>query len=132
MCKVGDIILVKNYVDNGKTLGQHSFIVLNDESGKIQGLDYDLICNVMSSFKSEEHKEKKLRYPGNFPVTYNDTNIFNGGNQKEGYIKADQFYYFTKEKLDYMVIGTINPDVFNALIKCINELDHIHEVVGNL
>lgn len=50
MCNVGDIIVVNGYNDNGKTIGRHSFVVLNDDAGKIQGLDYDIICNVMSSY----------------------------------------------------------------------------------
>lgn len=58
VCKVGDIILIRNYQSNGVNLGQHSFVVLSDESGQISGLSYDIICNVMSSFKNEEQREK--------------------------------------------------------------------------
>lgn len=72
MCKVGDIIVVNNY---------------------------DIICNVMSSFKNEEQRRKKLSYPGNFPITHNDSAVING-NEKDGYIKAEQLYYFNKEKLN--------------------------------
>ena len=60
MCKVGDIIVVKNFVSQGVTLSRHSFVVLSTDQGKIQGLDYDLVCNVMSSFNSEEQRKKKL------------------------------------------------------------------------
>lgn len=35
MCKVGDIILVNSYKDNGKNLSRHSFVVISDEEGKI-------------------------------------------------------------------------------------------------
>jgi co-chaperonin GroES (HSP10) len=31
MCKIGDIILVNKYKDNGKTLKRHSFVVINDD-----------------------------------------------------------------------------------------------------
>ena len=48
MCKIGDIILVKKYVSHGVELGKHSFVVLNADNGEIQGLPYDLVCNVMS------------------------------------------------------------------------------------
>ncbi|EDS77118.1 conserved hypothetical protein [Clostridium botulinum C str. Eklund] len=122
MCKVGDIILIKNYVDNEKKLDQHSFVVLSDESGKIQGLDYNIICNVMSSFKNKKQQEKKLQYAGNFPITHNDT-VTHPDNGKDGYIKAEQLYYFNKDKLDYMVIGQIKPEAFNLLMEFIEKLD---------
>lgn len=41
MCKVGDIILVNNYKSEGKALDRHSFIIISDENGKIEGVDYD-------------------------------------------------------------------------------------------
>ena len=61
MCKIGDIILVDSYKHGGKTLNKHSFVVLNADKDEIQGLEYDLVCNVMSSFHSEEHRKKKMR-----------------------------------------------------------------------
>lgn len=49
MCKVGDIILIYNAKNKGKPIGPHQFIVLDDEPGKVKGLDYDLISSIMSS-----------------------------------------------------------------------------------
>jgi hypothetical protein len=106
MCSVGDIIIVENYTHNGISINKHSFIVLNDNAGQIQGLDYDLICNVMSSFKNKEQKKRKLSYPGNFPIVPEDCDSIQG-NDKSGYIKADQLYYFNKEKIQYVVIGRL-------------------------
>lgn len=60
MCKIGDIILVEKYKDRGKTLGRHSFVVIDDQDGEIHGLPYDMICNVFSSFKDEEQKKRKF------------------------------------------------------------------------
>lgn len=45
MCKVGDIIVVKNYRSHGTVINRHSFVVLSTEKGQIQGLDFDLVCN---------------------------------------------------------------------------------------
>lgn len=132
MCKVGDIIVVEQYIDDGKTLSRHSFIVLNDESGEIQGLDYDIVCNVISSFKDEQHKKKKLKYLANFPIKAEDKNITNSKRNVDGYIKANQFYYFSKKKTNYIVIGTLSPDVFNVLIALINELKETREITCNL
>lgn len=120
MCKVGDIILIDNYKSDGKTLQKHSFIVLSDENGEIQGLRYDIICNVMSSFKNQEQKKKKLSFPGNFPITHDDSVVKNG-NGMDGYIKAEQLYYFSKLKLNFRVIGVINDDIFELILDFIEE-----------
>ena len=86
----------------------------------------------MSSFKSDEQKRRKLKYPGNFPITHNDT-YTNPDDGKEGYIKSEQFYYFNKEKIDYIVIGSMNIEAFNRLIEYIENLDiDIEEITDNL
>lgn len=132
MCKAGDIILVIDYTDGGINLNHHSFVVINDEAGQIQGLDYNIICNVMSSFKSPEQRVKKLSFPGNFEVLHTDTNV-PGGNDKDGFIKAEQFYYFNKEKIKFRVIGVMNEDAFKELIEFIENLDiEIKQIIDNL
>ena len=132
MCKIGDIIIINNYIDNGINLSRHSFVVLDDEDGKIQGLSYDMVCNVMSSFKDGNHKNRKLNYPGNFPISSNDTHT-NPNNGRDGYIKADQLYYFNKEKIDFQVIGSMNKESLEKLIKFIEELEiDIKEIIDNL
>lgn len=132
MCRVGDIILVKEYVHGNQTLKQHSFVVLKTEEGKIESLDYNMICNVMSSFKNPEQREKKLSYPGNMEVYTDDFNITKGHESKPGYIKAEQFYYFDKNNLDYFVLGNVTPELFNRLIAYIHNLDEIEHVTDNL
>jgi len=131
MCKVGDIILVKSYISQGKEIDKHSFVVLNVEHGKIEGLDYNLMCNVMSSFSSPQQRLKKLEYPGNFEITHNDSNVLNG-NTKDGYIKAEQFYYFDRKKLDFEVIGNLDTTFFEKLIKFIHSLDEYEHIIDNL
>lgn len=32
------------------------------------------------------------------------------GHGKEGYIKAEQFYYFDSSKTDFYVLGNVDPD----------------------
>lgn len=132
MCKAGDIILINNYFDAGQAIGRHSFVVLSDEAGQIRGLDYDIICNVMSSFKNAEQRRKKLSYPGNFEIKHTDS-VVNNSNEKDGYIKAEQFYYFNKDKIDYTIIGYMTEEAFNLLIEFIEKLEvPITEVVDNL
>lgn len=133
MCKVGDIILVKSYkgVDS-KDVGHHSFVVLDDEKGFIEGLPYDIICGVLSSFHSEDHKKKKLLEDGNVLIKNGDT-VTNPDNGKDGFLKADQLYYFNKSKLDYEVIGYIREDLLERIISYIESLGFkVQIVIDNL
>ena len=130
-CQVGDIIVVNNYVSQGKSLGRHSFVVINADREKIQGLDYDVVCNVMSSFHSEEHRLHKLEFPGNMEYSSNDEKIGNG-HGKDGYIKADQFYFFNLNDLDYYVIGSITPALVTALQEFISQLKNVEFIIDNL
>lgn len=131
MCKVGDIIVVRNYKSQGEDMKRHSFVVLSTENGKIQGLDYDMVCNVMSSFHSEEHRKKKLGYPGNFEYLAEQENIQNG-HGRSGFIKAEQFYYFDRNKTDFYVLGNVEPELFNELLEFISGLDEIEHIIDNL
>lgn len=97
MCKVRDIILVDGYLSKGRAISKHSFIVMDDSQGKIQGLDYDMIGSALSSFKDEEQKNRKLSYARNFPIANEDTST-NLDNGKDGYLKTDQLYYFKKDR----------------------------------
>lgn len=132
MCKIGDIILIRKYKDGKNQLGKHSFIVIDDRKGVIEGLPYDMICNVLSSFKDEKQRKRKLGYDGNFPISHDDT-ITNPDNGNNGYVKADQLYYFKKDKIDYQVIGNILPDILNLLFEFISESNFpIVEIIDNL
>lgn len=110
MCKKGDIILIKEYKDGENVLSRHSFVVIDDEGGRVCGLDYDFVALVMSSFKDEQQRKRKLEYPGNFEITAADKQMQSWANGKDGYIKAEQFYYFEKPKLNFRVIGSLTED----------------------
>ena len=132
MCKVRDIIVVNQYEHDGEIIDKHSFVIIDNEKDEIQGLSYDFVANVISSFKNAKQKAKKLSYPSNFPIEINDR-VTNPDNGKEGFIKAEQFYYFKKDKINYDVIGEINEDKFNELIEFINNLEcDIEEIIDNL
>ncbi len=123
MCRTGDIIKIEKYItEDGVDMGKHSFIVIDDEHGTINGFSYDFIANVMSSIKNEKHKEKKLRYIENLLITQDDREC-NPENGKEAYIKADQFYYFDKDKISYKIVGTATDDIMNTLYDIIEILD---------
>ncbi len=132
MCKIGDIIIVDRYKDNGKTLSRHSFIVIEDENGRVEGMPYDMICNVLSSFKNEEQKKRKMSYQGNFPIVSSDK-VTNPDNGLDGYVKTDQLYYFIKNKITYRVIGHIAPDILELIFQYIEESDfEIVAITDNL
>lgn len=133
MCQIGDIIVIKRYKDRDTMLPKHSFVVIDDEGGRIEGMSYDFIANVMSSFKTDEQKRWKLdHYPGNFPIVFEDR-VVQDDNRRDGYIKADQLYYFQKDKIEYKVIGHLYPDIFNLLMEFIEESDFdIVDIIDNL
>lgn len=122
MCKLGDIIVVNKYKgENGKEISRHSFIVIDDNPSCIRGLDYTHVTTVISSFKNEKQKIKKLSYNENLEVK---EFIRNGKNKfsKSSYIKADKLFYFNKDKLDYYVFGRISDDMLDKLLILILKL----------
>lgn len=127
--------MVNKYVgDDGEIINKHSFVVINDKPGFIEGLQYDLVTNVMSSFKSEEQKMKKLRFEENVEVL--SENILSTlKNSKNGFIKADQLIYFDKKKIDYYVLGHISPELLDELmiiIVSLNKKGHLKQNIANL
>ena len=69
-------------------------------------------------------KEKLKKFEGNFPLVPDDKIIDADMkyDNKHAYVKADQFFYFDKNKIKYIKIGTLAPDVFNIIIEFIEEL----------
>ena len=142
MCKLGDIIVVNNYIgEDGMVIGKHSFIVVNDKPDFIEGLGYDLVTNVMSSFKNEEQKNRKLRFMENIEIISDDIISNKNINKKSGFVKADQLIYFDKSKIDYYVLGHISDELLDELMMIImilaksnklrNNLNNIKEAVAN-
>lgn len=119
MCKLGDIIVINEFKNEfGEKVKKHSFVVINDENNNIEGLNYDFISNMLCSFHNEEHKSKKLRFKENLEVS-ETANSKKNLNNKNGYIKADQLYYFDKAKIEYYVLGHLNPDLLDELLQLI-------------
>lgn len=131
MCKIGDIIVVDKYIgDDGKEVKKHSFIVIDDTKGEIGGLQYDLVTNVMSSFKNEDHKKRKLSFKENLKIESDDI-ISPIKNDKSGYIKADQLIYFNKKKIKYYVFAHIDEELLDELIRLIIELKYENKLKAN-
>lgn len=135
MCKLGDIIIIKEFKDEDGTLAsKHSFVVVDDELNFIQGLNYDFVSNMMCSFHDEEHKRHKLSIESNLGIDKNQI-IGDKLNDKDGYIKADELYYFKKEKIEYKVIAHVKDEFLGILIKLILKLydkSKIEKVITNL
>ncbi len=124
MCKVGDILLIFNAEDT-HPVGPHPFVVIDDTAGKISGVyGYDFMGLLMSSADTEEKRERLKKFEGNFPVDANDK-IMNSNNKmknKDSYVKADQFFYFDKNRIQYIQIGRLTSDVYNLIVEFIEEL----------
>lgn len=135
MCKIGDIIVVKNCNRDGKNIGRHSFVVLSTDKGEIEGLSFDLVCNIMSSFegKGEDYKRRKLSYPENMPYSPADENI-QDGHGKDGFIKAGIYFFFNRESIEYTVIGNVETELYLKLMDFIQHMspEDINNVIDNL
>lgn len=119
MCKLGDIVVIDKFKnEDNKDILKHSFVIINDDADHLNGLRYDFVANMMCSFHNEGHKQKKLKYKSNLPVK---EKLVSGKllNSKEGYIKANQLYYFDKKKITYHVIAHIDSNLLNELVKLI-------------
>lgn len=134
MCKLGDIIVVNNYKgEDGKEIRKHSFVVIDDESGTIAGLEYSFVASVISSFKNVALKKKKLSYEGNIelPIDSMTGKKF----KKDSYVKVDQAFYFEKNKIDYYVLGSLNEEYLSKLVIIIINLANqgkLKRIVENL
>lgn len=125
MCKLGDIIVINKFKNEyGIIIPKHSFVVINDKPNYIEGFRYDFISNMLCSFHNENHKRKKLKYKENLPVK--EQRIKGKKiNNKEGYIKADQLYYFDKNKIEYKLLAHMDKKLLNELIKLIIDLQKL-------
>lgn len=124
MCKIGDILLIFN-ARNKRSVGMHPFIVLDDRNGKVSGVySYDFIGLLLTSADTEEKKERLKQIDGNFPIAENDKIMDDGksGDNRYSYVEADQFFYFDKNKIKYIHIGTLEPDIYNLIIEFIEEI----------
>lgn len=123
MCKIGDIIAVKKFIGDGNNfVNLHYFVVISDDKGCIGGLSFDIVSVVMSSFKNNSHKIKKLKHIENIEINASDGTI-GRDNLKNGYIKVDQLFYFKKKKTKYFVVGQVDGDVLLKIIEHLNYLD---------
>lgn len=91
--------------------------------GIISGLNYDLIASVMSSFKDEDNRKKKLRYKENLEVCSDDI-LSEKTNKKVGYIKADQLHYFNESTIEYYVLAQLESELLDELVNLIIELNN--------
>ena len=136
MCKLGDIIVVNKYIgENGKHIGRHSFIVIDDNENIIKGIEYTHVATVISSFKSKEQKRRKLNYKGNIEIKEYTKKGKRKAFNKSSYVKADKLFYFNKNKLDYFVFARISDDLLDELMKLIlhlSEEDKLTIVTENL
>lgn len=122
MCKLGDVIIIKEFKnENNEIVKKHSFVVISDEKDIVESLEYDFVSNMMCSFHDEFHKRKKAKFKCN--LTINEEFVEGKKiNNKEGYIKADQLYYFKKENIEYKVIAHMSEELLEKIKKLIVEL----------
>lgn len=117
MCKLGDIIVIKEFKNEvGEIVKKHSFVVVSDEKNEIEGLNYDFVSNMLCSFHSDEHKQRKLSFKENLEIK-RYLIIGENLNNKDSYVKADQLYFFDKSNINYKVIAKLNRNYLDYLIR---------------
>lgn len=127
MIKLGDILLIDEYLDEDKQIvNAHPFIVVNIENGVIEGYPYDLIGNFMSSIKSYEHRIAVLKYQSNLLINIDD------GVKRESFIKAGIIYYFDSKNIKYRHLGNIGEEVYQKLIQLLQLLDEAEDLMINI
>lgn len=134
MCEVGDIIIVNKYKgDDNSELSKHTFIIVDDNGGEIYGLPFDLVANVMSSIKDDNHKNKKLRHEENMLFRPSDyAKVCSAHNQKEAFVKADQLFYFRKAEISYIIFGKATQEILEELFNLLNILDEKDKIKINV
>ena len=110
------------------------WFVINDEADYVEVLRYDFVSSIMCSFHDENHKSKKLRFEENFPIK---EELISGKriNNRNGYVKADQLFYFDKKTIDYKVIAHMDSELLDDLVQLIlvlNEKGKLKQVITNL
>lgn len=128
MCKVGDVLYIHEYIDdNGYKVNGHPFIVIDDENGRISGLDFNMVCVAISSFKDAEHRKEKLSYHGNKEITVDE------GVKKDGYIKCSVLHYISSIKTNYNYLFTIQDNEFiNEILRLVNLLGARGDITDNI
>ena len=89
---------------------------------------------MLCSFHNEEHKNKKLKFKENLEIK---EKLISGEkiNDKNGYIKADQLYYFDKNLIEYQVIAHMEAELLDELVQLIlvlNEKGLLKNIITNL
>ena len=125
MCQPGEIVVIEKFLDSEKHENtRHSFVVLSNESGKIEGIDYNIVLALMSSFrgKPDGYKAKKLKYPWNIHITTLDTDMLSGNNE-EGFIKCNQLHYFDLTEDEINIIGSVNATVWDKINEALDKYE---------
>lgn len=123
MCEIGDILLIDN-AKNRKFVGQHPFIVIDDQDGIVRGMyQYDFIGLIMTSGDTEEKKLVRGSNPANYPIEPENKIIDSSisYDNKFAYVETDQFFYFDKSKIRYVHLGKLDADILNMVIDFIEE-----------
>lgn len=115
---IGDIILIQSYLGDDLTLQSgHPFIVLSLESGAIQGMEFDVVCNAMSSLegKGQGYIDNRLAKSSNLELQVHD------GVKKRSFVKTDVLHYFKIADLSFHKVGQLEQSILNFLFQLIEK-----------
>ena len=134
MCKIGEIIGVPTFYGETNILCDfHYFIVVGEDRGEIEGLDFTKVGSMMCSLdgKSKEYKERKLKHKENIPIEATDFSL-GKRRKKSGFIKSDQLHYFNKKKTNYFSVGIAKKEILDKLFDNLEEFDEEGKLKHNI
>ena len=117
--KIGDIVLIGPFKNrDGKLVGPHPFVVLDNQMGIIQGYDFDLIATMLSSIKSDEQIKKIKKYSSNIIISKKH------GTKENSFTAINEVYYFMQDKHVLKKLGTLDNKIIE---KIYDELAKLYE-----
>ena len=130
MINYGEIIVIEKFLNShNKEVSAHPFVVIDNNAGVIQGIEYDISAAMLTSIKNDLHKQKYSKYKVNMFISAKD------GVRKDSFLKLNEIYYFNEQDINYYKVGKIDDDLMDQIDELIFELDQegeIIDVINNL
>lgn len=62
---IGDIVLIKDFVSEDKLpMKPHPFVIIDNNQGLIEGMEFNLVANMLGSYHNTRHKNFKNKFAG--------------------------------------------------------------------
>jgi len=112
-CKIGDIVLVRNFkYPDGSDGSLHSFVVMDINMDEFEIINLDYLCFIVSSNMSKSNVANS-NYPYNEPIMPTEDN----GLKTPSHVKCDFLYETIKEDDIFMHVGVITNEQYKRFME---------------